>query len=544
MIFKKLLLILALTTLLAPTLVGCEQPCTLTIFSITGENVSVIKAGTDDWIEGEVGMSLGVRDTIKTGDDSGAEITFVDGSTIELQAGTEIEVDSLATTDTGSTTIVLKQTIGSIIFRVTKLIDPASRYEVETPTGVVAVRGSAVQVYVIEDGTTRAINLEGDIWAVAQGVELQVPEGRQCIIRPDEPPELIVEVTFADPNLEAAVRQVISKPEGPIYSSDMDGLTDLYAEQRSISNLSGLEHCTSMTRVKLWKNQISDISPLANLTNLTVLDLGGNRISDISSLANLTSLTDLWLWGNRISDISHLSNLTRLTMIDLGNNQIKDVSPLADLTGLTTVHLESNEINDMSPLTDLTDLTHLDLGLNQITDISSLANLNNLTGLGLSGHPIDDISRVVDLTKLTWLRLRDSQIIDISALRDLIGLTGLGLSSNRISDISPLASLSSLTYLDLEDNEISDISPLANLTSLTVLSLEHNQISDISYLANLTSLMVLSLKYNQISDISPLLDNEGISEGDEVYLIGNPLSSDSINIYIPQLEARGVTVYY
>jgi Leucine-rich repeat (LRR) protein len=522
MIFKKLLLILALTTLLAPTLVGCEQPRTLTIFSITGENVSVIKAGTDDWIEGEVGMSLGVRDTIKTDDDSGAEITFVDGSTIELQAGTEIEVDSLATTDTGSTTIVLKQTIGSIIFRVTKLIDPASRYEVETPTGVVAVRGSAVQVYVIEDGTTRAINLEGDIWAVAQGVELQVPEGRQCIIRPDEPPELIVEVTFADPNLEAAIRQVISKPEGPIYSSDMDGLTDLYAEQRSISNLSGLEHCTSMTRVKLWKNQISDIS----------------------SLANLTSLTDLWLWGNRISDISHLTNLTRLTMIDLGNNQIKDVSPLADLTGLTTVHLESNEINDMSPLADLTDLTHLDLGLNQITDISSLANLNNLTGLGLSGHPIDDISRVVDLTKLTWLRLRDSQIIDISALRDLIGLTGLGLSSNRISDISPLASLSSLTYLDLEDNEISDISPLANLTSLTVLSLEHNQISDISYLTNLTSLMVLSLKYNQISDISPLLDNEGISEGDEVYLIGNPLSSDSINIYIPQLEARGVTVYY
>jgi len=29
-----------------------------------------------------------------------------------------------------------------------------------------------------------------------------------------------------------------------------------------------------------------------------------------------------------------------------------------------------------------------------------------------------------------------------------------------------------------------------------------------------------------------------------VVLLGNPLSPDSINIYIPQLEARGVTVYY
>jgi hypothetical protein len=40
------------------------------------------------------------------------------------------------------------------------------------------------------------------------------------------------------------------------------------------------------------------------------------------------------------------------------------------------------------------------------------------------------------------------------------------------------------------------------------------------------------------------VDNEGLSEGDEVQLQQNPLSSDSINIYIPQLEARGVIVEY
>jgi len=151
-----------------------------------------MKAGTGTWTEAEVGMSLEVGDSIKTGDDSSAMITFFDGSTIELEAGTEIEIASLdISTDTGSTTITLEQTIGNTISRVTKFLDPASRYEVETPTGVVAVRGSAVQVYVIEDGTTWITNLEGDIRAVAQGVELQVPEGRQCITRPGQPPELI-----------------------------------------------------------------------------------------------------------------------------------------------------------------------------------------------------------------------------------------------------------------------------------------------------------------------------------------------------------------
>jgi uncharacterized delta-60 repeat protein len=191
---KKLLSILVLSILLASTLVGCDggqSTPSLNIFSTSGGNVSVMKAGTGSWIEAQAGMCLEVGDSIKTGDSSSAEITFLDGTTIELQAGTQIEVASLATTDTDSTTIVLEQTIGSIIFRVTKVIDPASRYEVETPTGAVAVRGSATQVSVAEDGTTRACNLEGDIWAIAQGVQLQIPLGWCCIINPGQPPELI-----------------------------------------------------------------------------------------------------------------------------------------------------------------------------------------------------------------------------------------------------------------------------------------------------------------------------------------------------------------
>jgi len=189
---KKLLSILFLSILMTSTLVGCGQSCMLTIFSTSGGNVSVMKAGTATWIGAQGGMSLGPGDTIKTGDNSTAEITFVDGTTIELQAGTEIEVASLACTDTGSTTIVLEQTIGNIVFRVTKIIDAASRYEVQTPTGAAVVRGSMMWVYVIEDGTTWITNLEGDIRAIAQGVELQIPQGQQCIIRPSQPPKPVM----------------------------------------------------------------------------------------------------------------------------------------------------------------------------------------------------------------------------------------------------------------------------------------------------------------------------------------------------------------
>jgi len=199
---KKLLSILALTILVTSTLVGCSgapsTASTLTVLSITEGDVFVMKTGTDTWTEAQAGMSLEVGDTIKTGDGSGAQITFFDGSTIELEAGTQIEITSLdSSADTGTTTITLMQTIGTTLSRVTKLLDPASSYNVETPSGVAAVRGSMMIVRIIfddpnyEDGTVLITCVEGDIWAIWQGVELQIPVGRTCIIRPGQPPELI-----------------------------------------------------------------------------------------------------------------------------------------------------------------------------------------------------------------------------------------------------------------------------------------------------------------------------------------------------------------
>jgi Leucine-rich repeat (LRR) protein len=151
---------------------------------------------------------------------------------------------------------------------------------------------------------------------------------------------------------------------------------------------------------------------------------------------------------------------------------------------------------------------------------------------------------VSELAGLTRLAAYERGIRDISVLRYCTNLTYLYLSYNLISDIAPLANLTNLTYLYLYDNQISDISCLEGLTELSRLMLYGNQISDISYLDDLINLTFLGLSTNQISDISPLVDNLGLGDGDEVDLESNRLSDDSINIYIPELEARGVTVEY
>lgn len=295
---KKLLSILVLSVLVAAVLVGCgSSPAALTVASTSGGNVSVMKEGTTIWTEGQAGMSLEPGDIIKSGADSSAEITFLDGSTIELQAGTEVEVVTLSiSTGSGSATIGLKQTIGSIIFRVTRIVDPASRYEVETPAGVVAIRGSAVEITVTEDGTTQACNLEGNIWAIARGVELQIPEGECCVIRPDQPPKLTTSLTIS-----TSTGGSVTIPGEGTFRYDQGTVVDLWVEVNECYFFAG------------WSGDVITISNVNDLwTTITMSDS-----------YSITANFELNPWGSVANiELHELQTSIAACMADAGTAQL------------------------------------------------------------------------------------------------------------------------------------------------------------------------------------------------------------------------------
>ncbi len=132
-------------------------------------------------------MTLEVNDRIKTETGSQATITFFEGSTVELDGDTEITLAELDMAGTAST-IRLKQDVGKTISRVKKLIDPASRYEVETAAALAAVRGTTMSVDVDEDGVTIVGNIEGLVSVIARGVEVELPQGTRSTIVPGESP--------------------------------------------------------------------------------------------------------------------------------------------------------------------------------------------------------------------------------------------------------------------------------------------------------------------------------------------------------------------
>ena len=226
-----------------------------------------------------------------------------------------------------------------------------------------------------------------------------------ALVFPDSIARADTVVNFPDPNLQAAIRLAINELTGDIHQSDLAGLTAFSPENKGITDLTGLEYCTSLTYLYLDSNQIGNISSLSGLTRLTRLNLNSNQISDISPLSGLTSLVELYLDSNQIgNNTSPLSGLSNLQYLGLSSNQIGNISPLSGLANLTSLDLGSNQIgNNTSPLSGLTRLTYLYLSSNQIGNVEPLVNNSGLAQgdtVDLRSNPLSSDSTTIYIPTL------------------------------------------------------------------------------------------------------------------------------------------------
>lgn len=219
-------------------------------------------------------------------------------------------------------------------------------------------------------------------------------------------------VTFADPNLETAVREKLGVAQpSPVTASDMLGLYSLDIHGAGITDLAGLEYATNfeicvaaynaigsveplreltpLVHLHLYSNLLTDISPIAGLTNLTALSLGANRLTQVDAVSQMRELTDLEMGGNLITDVSGLGGLEKLRVLDLTQNRVEEVSPLAGLSELHVLWLGQNRLGDISTLAALSELHAISLEDNQVADVSPLAGLRELDYLDLRGNPLN-----------------------------------------------------------------------------------------------------------------------------------------------------------
>ncbi len=130
-----------------PEVVADKAKAQLIIESGTVE----VKSEGEAWTSAENGMYLYSSDSVKTGDNSSASIILFETSIVRLDSNTQVTIEELIRKD--ETSVTIQQDSGRTWNTVYK-ISGIDNYEVQTPTTVASVRGTAFVVIVQENGSS------------------------------------------------------------------------------------------------------------------------------------------------------------------------------------------------------------------------------------------------------------------------------------------------------------------------------------------------------------------------------------------------------
>jgi tetratricopeptide (TPR) repeat protein len=207
----------------------------VTLISVQGA-ATVRRSGAEAALPAARGARLATGDVIRTGPRSRATLLLPDGTEVRVNANTVLLIREPA--PAGGFLARLRLTIGEIWARVTR----GRRMAIETPTAIAGVRGTELDLAVVEDGAATLTVVEGEVRFFNEQGAVLVRDGGQSLARPgraptppvtvnvpflvewtdDAPPaDLPLETTYISPDpkrLAAALKEAEAMPPGPLAS--------------------------------------------------------------------------------------------------------------------------------------------------------------------------------------------------------------------------------------------------------------------------------------------------------------------------------------
>jgi hypothetical protein len=235
------------------------------------------------------------------------------------------------------------------------------------------------------------------------------------------------EVSIPDPGLDAAIREALNKPVGPVTAQDMLGLTTLDARRRSISNLQGLETARNLFQLFLDSNSLTNLDLPNTLTNLVFASLFGNQLTNLTVPANLHRLGGLDLALNHLASLNLPAGLNNLGTLVARDNQLTNLTLQADMTNLTFVDVGGNQLPSLTLPAGLKRLNNLDLSNNKLTSFTLPAGLTNLVVVFLQSNQLTNLTLSPDLINLFQVELLGNQLTSLTLPPDATNLSSLVL---------------------------------------------------------------------------------------------------------------------
>ncbi|MBQ9555883.1 MAG: leucine-rich repeat domain-containing protein [Muribaculaceae bacterium] len=290
-------------------------------------------------------------------------------------------------------------------------------------------------------------------------------------------------------------------PSGTITTAQLNARTTLEVNNKSISNMKGVEYFTELTRLSCYSNNLTTIDVSKN-TKLLYLNVYRNQLTSITGLDNCTVLEQLYL---------HYNKLTTLV--------VNDHSALRTLwvhenPNLVTVNCYRNALTNFN-VSNCTSLNRLRCFNNpNLTSISGLDSCTKLTYLDCENCAISDLSALSSLTSLQTLLASYNSLttLDISSKRSL---TTLWLNSNK-----------SLTSLECDACGLTSLE-VGGCTALKTLDCSNNSnLTEVSGLAACTAMQELICYSCALTDLSAV---QGFSKLKRIVASDNNLTSFTLN---------------
>ena len=334
---------------------------------------------------------------------------------------------------------------------------------------------------------------------------------------------VIEEVKFADPAMEAALRQVTGTRDGDsVYTSQLWQITE-FTVPEDTKVYTDLTFMPYLETLVINNQDIDSLESLSSLTKLTSLDLSGSRFSpdELSVIAGLPSLTELTMVECGLSTIEKLSGAKSLTYLNLGENTIRNLDVLSSMTTLTELNLQHNAVTNLDALAGLSNLQTLDVSYNALATLAPVASCVRLTTLLADNNQLTSLDGVSGLQVLTRLSVNHNTLTDVSPLAVCTALTELDISNNTLADISALSTLVNLERFVFSSNQVTALPEWPEGCKLQVIDGAYNAVTSLDNLSKMGSLTYIYMDYNQISNIDSLADCYCLVQ---VNVFGNPVS--------------------
>lgn len=360
---------------------------------------------------------------------------------------------------------------------------------------------------------------------------------------------LAQEVSIPDPGLNAAMREALQKPTGPLTDQDLLSLTVLSACCRDINSLQGLEAARNLRILDLHSNSLTNAITINSLTNLQIVDLFQNRLTSFvlpgarpnltivdigfNSLTQcllpngLTNLDTLFLEGNQLTNFTLPTGLTKLTQLDLSGNGLSSFAFPADMTNLVTALVFANQLTNVTLPESLGRLGNLDLDHNRLRSFTLPAGLTNLVRLTLLGNQLTNLILPPDITKVGFLDLGDNQLGSLRLPAGLSNLNFLRVSGNKLTSLALPEGLTNLSAIFVRSNQLTSLTLPSGLTHLVQIDVMGNQLTNLTLPPDMTQLLTLVLDGNPLTTL----------------VLSDPLAATNLAPVVAALQNQGVNVF-